>query len=83
MSHNLAHHVKSLPQGVTPAVRAAGVVQVATQSSVNIKKALSYTSIPPYAFIVCRVSILLDLTKITGGDKTVPSDKHSYHTQGR
>jgi hypothetical protein len=48
---------------------------VATQFSAKVKKALSYTSIPPHVIMVCKPKILLDLTKINGGDERVPSDK--------
>jgi len=63
------------------------VVQVASQFSAKVKKALSYTYIPPYVFMVCKGTILLDLTKINGGDETVSSNKitvsnRTYHTQG-
>jgi hypothetical protein len=61
---------------------------VATQFSAKVKKALNYTSILPHAFMVCRGTVLLDLTIINGGDETVPSHKitvsnTAYHTQGR
>jgi len=53
----------------------AGEVQVATQFGANVKKVFSYTAIPPNVIMVCKGTILLDLTKISVGDETVPSDK--------
>lgn len=60
---------------------------MATQFSAKVKKALSYTFIPPHVFMVYKGTILLDFTKINVGDETVPSDKITvpnrvYHTQG-
>jgi hypothetical protein len=67
---------------------APGVVQVATQFSAKVKKALIYTSIPAHVFMVCKWTILLYFKKINVGDETVPSDKitvssRAHHTQGR
>jgi len=94
-SYNLAKrrtnwsHVTIVTAGCCTDGKVAGVVQVATQFSTKFKKALSYTSIPPppHIFMVCKRTILIDLTKINVGNETVPSDKitvsnRAYHTQG-
>jgi hypothetical protein len=61
---------------------------VAAQFSAKVKKALRCNSNPPRVFMVCKGTILLDLTKINVGDETVPSDKitvstTAYHTHER